>query len=219
MANSTRHASEIVREIIERDGVIRHGLDRGLINTRALARYIQAATRGEATFEALVSAIRRYPVKKSSVKRIEVGRMITKVSMKNKMVNVAIRNEPGIPLELARFSADVDYSRGETLRIVSGPETVRLTIDSRNLEKLTSKIPKKNILDITTNLAEILVQHSEKIVRTPGVVATITTELAMNDVNMLDCTGTYGPPPQIAIVVEEKDAPRTYQSLEALSRV
>ena len=53
------------------------------------------------------------------------------------MVNVAIRNERDIPMELAQVSSEVDYARGETLRIVSGPETVRLIIDSKNLDKLT----------------------------------------------------------------------------------
>jgi len=218
MANSTRTSSEIVRQIIETDGVIKYGMARGLINIRALARYIQVETGGATTFEAIVSAIRRYPIKETSEKRMAIGRMITKLSMKNKMVNVAIRNDSEAPLAFARFAGEIDYARGETLRVVSGPEAVTLLMDSKNLDKLTSTIPKKSIIMIIRNLAEIIVYHSEAIVRRPGNVAAVTTELAMNDVNMLDCAATYGPPPQIAIVVDEKDALRAYQSLERLSQ-
>lgn len=218
MPNSTRTASEIVREVIERDGVIKHGLARGLINVRALARYIQDSTHEKVSFEAVVSAVRRYPVKRSAETRVAIGRMITKLAMKNKMVAVALRIQTDIPMELARFSSEVDYARGDTLRIVSGPEVVTVIIDSKNLDKLTSIIPKKNVLAITRNLAEIVVYHSDSIVKRPGNVAAITSELAMNDVNMLDCAATYGPPPQITIAVEEKDALRAYRSLERLSQ-
>ena len=59
------HTTSIVDRIIESDGAIRKDLGRGLLNIRALARYIQ----GEATLdgeelsiEAVIGAIRRYDV-------------------------------------------------------------------------------------------------------------------------------------------------------------
>lgn len=216
MSYPTRSASELVREVIETDGVIRHGLARGIINIRALARFIQVSTHKKSSFDAIVSAIRRYPMEKGPDSDLAVGKMMTKLSMKNKMATVALRNQPEIPTDLAKFSREVDYARGDTLRIVSGPQVVTLIIDSKNLEKLTYMIPKKDVVMVTRNLAEIIVQHSEAIVRKPGNVAAVTTQLAINDVNMLDCTATYGPPPQITIVVEEKDALRAYESLERL---
>jgi predicted regulator of amino acid metabolism with ACT domain len=217
MPNPARSASEVVRELIETDGVVRHGLEREIINIRALARSIRDSNREKLSFEAIVSAIRRYPLEKGSGSRVAGGRIVTKLSMKNKMVAVALRNQPEIPRNLARFSSEVDYSRGDTLRIVSGPEAVTLIMDLKNLEKLMSMIPRSNVLAVTKNLAEIIVQHFETIVRRPGIVAIVTTQLAVNDVNMLDCAATYGPPPQITIVVEEKDALRAYEALEKLS--
>lgn len=218
MSHSTRPASEVVREAIETDGVVRHGLARGIINIRALARSIQTSSGDKISFEAIVSAIRRYPIKKSLESRPTLAKMITKLCMKNKMIAVALRNQHEIPIDLAKFSSEVDYARGDTLRIVSGPEVVTLVIDSKNLDKLTSMIPKRNILAITRNLAELIVQHPEAIVRRPGNVAAITTQLAVNDVNMLDCAATYGPPPQVMIVIDEKDALKAYESLERLNR-
>ncbi len=61
-----RNSSQTVRDIIERDGIIRNGLARGLINVRALARYIQIELHEEATFESIVSGIRRYPIRETA---------------------------------------------------------------------------------------------------------------------------------------------------------
>ncbi len=217
MSNPTRSTSELVREVIERDGVIRNGLARGLINARALARYIQVATREEVSLEALVSSIRRYPLKEVTTKRQSVGKMIIKLTMKNKIVVVSILNEPSITTALARFSSEVEYGRGETLHIVSGVETVEAVIDSSNLEKLTPMMPKENIIQVSGNLAEIVVSLSEIAFKTPGVIATIGTELAMNNVNLVTYL-TYGHPPHVIIVVEEKDSLKSYQALERLSK-
>ena len=74
MSNQPKPAGEIVREAIERDGVIRNGLARGLVNHRALARWIQDSSPTEASFDALLSAIRRYPLQHSTARRQFTGR-------------------------------------------------------------------------------------------------------------------------------------------------
>ena len=207
----------MVREVIERDGVIRNGLARGLINARALARYIQVEMHEEASLEAIVSSIRRYPIKQTISRHQSVGKMMTKLTMKNRIVVVSILNEPSITAALARFSSEVEYGRGETFHLVSGVETVEAVIDSSNLAKLTSIIPKKNIVHVSANLAEIVASFSEVALETTGVLATIATELAVNDVNLLNYI-TSGHPPNAVLVLEEKDALKGYQSLERLSK-
>ena len=59
------HTTSIVDRIIESDGAIRKDLGRGLLNIRALARYIQGEARldgEELSIEAVIGAIRRYDV-------------------------------------------------------------------------------------------------------------------------------------------------------------
>jgi len=209
-----------VKEAIETDGVIKYGLAMGLINQRALARYIQVATRETYSFEAILSAIRRYPIKESSAKRERVGKMILKLSMKNKVVEVSVRNRPEIQLALAHFAGEVNYAVGETFWLVSSPEVVAITIDSRNEDKLYSKIAKRDVLRRLENLAEIVIEMPT-IVYMPGVVSAITTELAINDVNIMSISASGeapGPSELIMILVDEKDVLKAYQSLERLSR-
>jgi hypothetical protein len=203
-----------VREAIERDGVVKHGLARGLINVRALARSIQVATPGETSFDAILSAIRRYPIKQSSAKRASIGKMILKLSLKNRIVVVSIRNQPELQLMIARFAGEVNYARGDSFRVVSGVESVSVTIDSKNLNKLDSKIPKQAVLRKLGNLAEIVVDMASEDM--PGVISAITAELAMNDVSIVQLS-TVGPG-RIIILTNERDAMKAYQSLEEMSK-
>jgi hypothetical protein len=214
MSNLPRSASEVVRETIERDAVIGNGLARGLINVRALARFMQVEAHDEVTFESLVAAIRRYPVKETAPKRKGMGRLITKMGMKNKIADVTIRNEPEIPALLGKFSEQVDYGRGETLSIVSGSKNVRVVVDSKNLDKLIRMLPKKNILGILHDLAAVIITYDELAYTTPGFSAAMFNEIAMEGINLDDFVQS---PPDGMFIVAEKDALRTYQALERLS--
>jgi len=205
-----------VRETIERDGVVRHGLARGLINARALARSIQRANPRDTSFEAILSAIRRYPIYDISENRLAIAKMILKISMKNNIVVVSLQNQPEAQLAVARFTGEVDYTQGQTFRIVSGTEMVSVTIDSKNVAKLESKVPKERIRRQLRNLAELVIDMAPEVESTTGVLSAITTELEMNDVNIVQMSSVG--PGRIVILVNETDATKAYQSLEALSK-
>jgi aspartokinase len=207
---------EAVRQIIESDGAIKIGLMRGLINARALARYIQVLTHEKYSFEALVSAIRRYPIEATATKYEDSGKLISKLTMKNKIVVVAIRSAPEIPMILAKLSGDIDYGRGETFRVSSGAECITVVIDSKNLDKLDAVIPKDDIVSVLGNLSEITAVLSDNSTKTVGTAATMTAELAMSGVNILYIM-SYGPPHSLVFVVKESDALKGYSGLQKLS--
>lgn len=215
MTEAPRRASDLVRELIERDGVVRHGLARGLVNVRALARSIEAEAEGAASFDAILGAIRRYPFKAASARRGGVGKHILKLSVKNRIAVVLIRNRPELQQPIAHFAGELSPARGDTFRIVSGLEAVSVTVDSRNLAKLESRIPRQDILRRLGNLAQVDIEIEHDIEKIPGVLATITTELAVNDVNVVQLT-TVGPG-RVILLVEEADVTRAYRALDDLS--
>jgi aspartokinase len=216
MARTTRSAQEIVRNAIERDGVIRHGLARRLINVRALARSIERTAPEEASFDALLSAIRRYPIPKEPMERAGPGRSILKIRLKNNVMVVVVRDRPRVQPMLARFAGEIHDAEGETFRMVWSSETVSVTIDSKNLSRLQALLPGPSIVRKLGNLAELVVDMSPEIESYPGSLAAITTELAMNDVNVVQMS-TVGPG-RIIVLVHERDALRGYQALEGLSK-
>lgn len=211
------HTPDVVREIIERDGAVRSTLARGLLNIRALSRRIQRQVVEEGgpelSLEAIISAVRRYPAQASKQAPQRIGRLLQKLTMRNKIIDAAIRNDPQIPAALGRIAAQIDYSRGETFRIVAGVESIRVMLDEKNADKL-NLLPKGKVLKTARDLAEIIVSLPEIAERTPGVVATVTTELAMNGINMIEFMSCV---PELILVVEEKDALRSYELLERLA--
>jgi hypothetical protein len=214
MSNQPKPAGELVREVIERDGVVRNGLARGLVNHRALARWIQNSSPSEASFDALLSAIRRYPVRESTARRQFTGGMILKLSLKNRIVVISLRNEKDVQKAIARFSEEVNYANGETFRVVTSMEAVSVTLDSRNAGKLEARVSKSQVLRKLDNLAEVMVTLEPDAEKVSGVISTIASELAINDVNIRQLTSVG--PGRVIILVDEDDALGAYRSLEAL---
>jgi hypothetical protein len=169
---------------------------------------------GAAHQEATVSLVRKYPPKEEEGKHESMKKLMLKLTLKDKIVVIALMNNPEMPRLLAKFSAEVDYSRGETLHIVSGIETVKVVTDSNNLEKLMKVIPKKRILSVTPDAAEIVISLADSVLNTPGVVATISTQLAKSGINLIEYITCS---PHAIVVVEAKDALRSYQLLENMA--
>ena len=170
--------------------------------------------RAEAREEPSISLVKRYSAQERIGSGEAMTKLVLKLTLKNKIAVVALTNDPSIPRALARFSAEVDYSRGETLHIVSGIETVKVVTDYKNLEKLKAVVPKKRILSITTDLAEIVISLADSVLNIPGVVATISTHLARSGVNLVEYITCS---PHAIVVVQEKDALKSYKLLEDLA--
>jgi class 3 adenylate cyclase len=162
--------------------------------------------------EPAVSLVRNY----ASVggKEEAMQKLILKLTLKDKIVVIALRNDPGVPRLLAKFSASVDYVRGETLHIVSGIETVKVVTDLKNLEEFFRLIPKKKILKVTYDAAEIVISLADSVLVTPGVVATISSHIAQNGINLIEYITCS---PHAIVVVEAKDALKCYELLENMA--
>ena len=162
--------------------------------------------------EPTISLVRKYHQKEG--KHESMKDLMLKLTLKDKIVVIALNNDPEIPRLLAKFSAEVDYSRGETLHIVSGIETVKVVTDSSNLEKLMAIVPKKHMLTVTPDAAEIVISLADSVLNTPGVTATISTHLAKSGINLIEYITCS---PHAIVVVAGKDALKSYQLLESLA--
>jgi predicted amino acid-binding ACT domain protein len=60
----------------------------------------------------------------------------------------------------------------------------------------------------------MVVSFPEETILSPGIVATISGELARNNVNILEY---FGSSPQSIIIVDQKDASKSYQLLKGLA--
>ncbi len=213
----TQNATTLVRLAIERDGVIRNALARGIVNTRALARDIEITANGKVSFDAILSAIRRYPVNEAYEKRKSFGNRIIKLSLRNGITVVSLKNSNDLQKAILRFSSDMNFAAGETFRLVTNMDNASVTIDSKNLARFESFISSSQVNRKLEGLAEVLVEMPIEIETAPGLLSTIVTELAINDVAIRQFN-TIGPGRMI-ILVDESDATRAFDALEKLSKL
>jgi len=172
----------------------------------------KATSQGE--LEGHVISVGTKETRSKPLVRQTIGKIIQKMTMKDRIVVAKLTNDPAIPALLARLSEEVDYGRSETFHVVSAGETVTVVIDSKNLDKLKRIIPTRSVLGIYQDLAEITVTLSEEVIFSPGGVATISGELARNGVSIFEF---FTSTPTGIILVSEKLALRSYQLLQRLS--
>lgn len=211
MANLTYEAWKI----IEKDPTIQLGLERALINVRALARYIakQLDPKIEATEDAIISAIRRYPLDNTFKNRFEQARKIVSqstLSTRSHIVNISLIKGKETQEKLPDLFSIINFERGEILRIVQGEEAIKIIIDEKNLEKVSKIIEKESIIKIHKNLAELNMHLHPEAVNTPGIVLVLTTELMLNNVVIYEIMSCV---PEMLIFVDERDLLKAYQVL------
>lgn len=203
----------VIERIIETDPVIKRGLQRRIINSRALARFIQESGGIKATSDAIVGVIRRYPLDREELG--DTRRILNdcKVVMRSKVGDLALENGPGVMKRVSEFSGSIQSTKGENLRVVVGIKSVRVIADQRALEQFRQTFNDKEVVRYTDNLVEISLVLSPIAEQTKGVYARITTELALNNVNLV---GIMCCSPESILIVTEKDAPKAVEVLQRM---
>ena len=204
-----------MERLLESDPVIKQGLQRGIINTRALARYILKTTGVDTTLEGLLGTIRRFPLETDQEHSPQRSSGDCEISMRNRMADLVIESSPDVFGTLAEFARTNKVTKRENLRIIVGLESVRLIADQKALNTFREAFRPKSIISFSTDLAEIsiLFPMDAKIMR--GITANITAQLALNEISPV---GILVWPPEEFIIVAERDAPRAFETIQDLLR-
>lgn len=205
-----------VWKILDNSPSIRENLGRELINHSALARYLIEKNQINGTLDAVISAIRRYKIDRDEDLFNKAKKLINKSSLstKSKLANINIIKDSEIQEKIPKLFSVINYNRGDTLRIIQADESIKILIDEKNLEEVTSLFPKDKIIKIDRNLAEINMHCHPEAVNTPGILAITSSELAMNGVNVME---TMSCVPELLWFVNEKDVLKAHNILYNLS--
>lgn len=180
---------QIVWKIIDDDPSIKRELSRGLINISALARYIITQKKIDATFDAVITAIRRYKLEKYDEIFTTAYKMLgqtVNISTKSNLAEISLVKDDEIQRILPKVFNIIKYVRGDVLRIMQANESIRLLIDEKNLQQVKTLFPKDKIITTEIDLAEIDIYIHPKMQTTPGILATIANELANNGINIVE---------------------------------
>ena len=197
---------------------IKKDLDRNLINARALAKYIINTNKMDTTLDAVISAIRRYETggldDQFTIARHIIDRTVT-ISTRSGLVEVSLIKNDDIQRSLPALFDIIDHNRGEILRIIQATETIKLIIDEKNLEDISSIFSKNGILKTEKYVAEINMHMHPKMVKTRGILAVISNEMTINGINIIEILSCI---PELLIFVKEEDVLKAYQVLYKLCR-
>jgi hypothetical protein len=209
MAESRRK----IEQIIETDPVIRKGLERGIINTRALARYLQGNDGVESSTDAILGIIRRFPVKKEEGSDQSHIFKDCELAMRSKIGDLTLEVDSNIMKRVLEFADSLKTSRGENLRILVGLKSIRVIAEQKAIIQLKEALRDSAIVKFSINLVEISVLLSHEAEEAKGVIAKITTEIALHDVSI---RGVVCVAPEFIILIDEKDSIRAYHALQRM---
>ena len=212
----TSIAKEVAKEI-EDDVIVRRALEKGIVSMNSLAVYLIKKKNVDASLDAVVSAIRRYrqevPLEKKYEKAKDVISKSSDIRITTNIVEIAVEKNEEAQRILQKAFAMVSVDKGEILLIIQGEKSIKFIINAKNKEKILQLFSRKSIMSIEDNLAEINIHLTEDAVKTPGIIATLSTEFMVHDINIYESMSCV---PEMLFFVKQKDVMKSYQVLSML---
>lgn len=190
---------------LQTDPALMRDLPRKLINTRALAKYLIHTRNLPASLDAVISSIRRFPLDDFKKEEQQLSNVFHNavISTKTNIACVTISQTPQAALKKLN---DVPV-----LRITTGTDEVKLIVDNKHAKSVGKHFGKPGI---EANLSEICVTLPEQAVKTKGVLAKITAELAVANINIHEL---FVCPPQFLIYVRAQDLVKAHERIMMLT--
>ncbi len=212
----TSIAKEVWKEI-ESDVVVRRGLEKGIISMKNLAVYLIKKKKIVASLDAVVSAIRRYKEEQPLEKKYETARQMLsqskEVRITTNIIQIILEKNKETQKLLQKAFERIDYDKGELLLIMQAEQSIKLMLNEKNKEKIIDIFPKKTVIGLEENIAQINITLSDEAVKTPGIMSVLTTEVMMHGVNPVEIMSCV---PEVLFFVKQKDVLKCYDVIFGL---
>ncbi|HEX9816167.1 MAG TPA: ACT domain-containing protein [Candidatus Thermoplasmatota archaeon] len=204
-----------VQEIFQADGILHEVVRRGLVNYRALSRWMITAHDLNASEDAVLSAIRRMkqapgfdPFKPARALLAQCH-----VNVRSRACQVMIGKAEEARRKLPQMVQLVDLSKGEMLYFTWGEFGLKVLLDEVNVGSLENLFGGAAVKKIVRHLSAVTVVEPEQGLNTPGVLALMSESLALRGINVVDAVYGY---PDYVFFVKESEALKAYEALGAL---
>lgn len=184
--------AERTRIYIDAHPSVKDCISKDLINYSSLARLIMKDL-GIKNEEAVMIACRRYAVKLSKrdherdILRILAN---SRLEVKTKICIVTAKNDWTV---LQRLEAVFQKLINEKaiMQVIQGAQAITVIADEKLKNEVVNAVGRENILKVRQDLVEITVKSPERIVETSGVFAFLASNLAENNVNVVETVSCY----------------------------
>jgi len=196
--------TKITNEYIDNHPSVRDCIGKKMINYSALARTITKETKlSKDNFDAIVIACRRYAEKavRTEAQEEQIMRVLksSKLEVKTKIA-VAILSKSANPENLLKLEREAKKS-AENFHLIEGTKSITVLLPQEFLEKV-KKLFRHSIINIHTNLVEVIVKSPEEIEFTQGFTAYLCSLLNEHNINIVELSSCWT---DTLIVIEEKD--------------
>jgi len=184
--------AERTRAYIDAHPSIKDCISKDLINYSSLARQIMK-DRGIKNEEAVMIACRRYAVKlakrdhERDILRILAG---SRLEVKTKICIVTAKNDWTV-LQRLETVFQKFINEKAIMQVIQGAQAITVIADEKLKSEVVNAVGRENILKVRQDLVEITVKSPERIVETSGVFAFLASNLAENNVNVVETVSCY----------------------------
>lgn len=206
--------SDEVAAHLSHDVIVQEALARGIVNRRALARWlIDNGVPGSE--EAVLSAIRRHAETGNGTRLKPAYELLSgaHLNIRSGMCVILLDKRPTVQKELPRLFEAVDYSKGEALRVIHGKRSIKVILDEMNQEPVVDMVPDHHVQEVLEGLAEVHLVADNGPLDVPGVFGLISTTLGLAGINIVEIVCGS---PEVVIVVQGQKALQAYEKLDAL---
>jgi len=210
----TQNIPLLLQNFFTKNPDIRGARNKGLVNRRALAKYIIEKEQLDINrYEALVTALRRFEVEPVPEETLRALKEIN-VSTKDKIAVVYLEKTEEVLRNVIKLMKVVDFNKNETLKFVQGSMSFKVFVDEHNVNKVKELFTKKDIIKTYQGVSELNLVFPKNAPQIRGIISYTTTELTMNKVNIVEIiTGD----PELIIYVKEQDLIVAYRALKRLT--
>ncbi|MGD1100301.1 MAG: hypothetical protein ABR888_08190 [Thermoplasmata archaeon] len=202
-----------IRDFLVRHPEIEKCHQEGLVNRRALARYLIANGVGTpAELDAVVASLRRYDFGDAEGKGPELFPAI-RVTLKDRIMIVDFEKEKALLQDLQRVIGQFEYDRGDTLKFVVGTTSIKLFVDQAKEPTVRSLLSRYKVRSRLDRLSEISMMFPDAATETRGVLAVLTREFALNDVVLTELLTAS---PELLIYVRDEHVAKAYEIVRRL---
>jgi len=206
--------NQSIWKMLQLDLAIQKDISRQIINTRALAKYlIKKYGIAQAGLDAVISSIRRFESEEKFEEEEKTLQFIFKEAVVSTRNNVAC-----ITLSLTMNDLVKRWANAGKLppaRLTAGRRTIKIMMDQPDISMFKAMFASDEVIKIEENLSEICVVVGDRSVLTKGVMARISNELALANINIHELIVC---PPEFLIYVKQSDIVRAHESVLKLGQ-
>ena len=186
----------------------------GLINRRSLARYlVKERIVASNKIEATIAMLRRFDFKPFAFDKSIFNDI--KVTIKDGIIIFEFEKEKEVLKRLQKLITHINYDKGDTLKIVVGTAAIKMFVDKEREKEVKELFKEFKLKNRFTDITEMSVMFSEKATNSKGILSTLSTELALNDIIINELlTGA----PELLIYLKEEYVIKAYEIIKRLSK-